>query len=120
MSKKLYSMECGCKDVVYEYNYSQVKNGSICVYCNNTFRKVEIVRMEQTMLMQPELKMGMHQHQVKEMTISVFPSIEVSNINRTYYSYSIKTGAVSKKKQRIVSEDRNRTLDVFEFITRNK
>ena len=120
MSKKLYVMVCNCDDVEYEYNYNHVYYGCICAYCNGRFRKKSIKTMKQQMLMIPELAIRTTQTQTQKTELNTFPSIELSILKRTYYSYNSTTGKVSKKKQRIVSEDKHKTLDTYEFMMRNK
>ena len=115
---KMYMMVCGCKDVVYEYKHHNVYNGSKCAYCSEKFRKSEIIKMEQKMLLKPELKITTEMQQSNK-KLTVWPEISISEAKRTYYSYDARTGEVSKKKKRIVSKDRNKTLDVFEFMKRN-
>ena len=115
---KMYMMVCGCKDVVYEYKHHNVYSGSKCAYCSERFRKSQIIKMEQKMLLKPELKITTEMQQSNK-KLTVWPEISISEAKRTYYSYDARTGEISKKKKRIVSKDRHKTLDVFEFMKRN-
>ena len=115
---KMYMMVCGCKDVVYEYKHHKVYNGSKCAYCSERFRKSQIIKMEQKMLLKPELKITTEMEQSRK-KLTVWPVIDISEAKRTYYSYDARTGKVNKNKKRIISEDRHKTLDVVDFIKKN-